>query len=221
FDLGSATARSALPLDTVALAEALEAEGAASTHGGPWVATNMVATLDGAAMLAGRSGQIGGPGDRVLFAAIRALADVIVAGAATVRTERYRPAVPPPEVQAWRVTNGRAPMPTPAVVTASGRLGDVPLPAPRAEGEDLPRPIVYGGPATPEAAITELGAVPEVVQGTSPMVLPTVLVDDLARRGHRRILCEGGPDLLAQFHEHDLVDDWFVTIGPIVSGGPA
>jgi hypothetical protein len=104
FDLGSPQDLSALPLDPVALADALEAEGTAPGDGDPWVATNMVATLDGAATLEGRSGQIGGAGDRVLFAAIRALADVIVAGAARRGGSAPFAPWPPPEVQDWRVT---------------------------------------------------------------------------------------------------------------------
>ncbi len=217
----SPTATAPLSLDPITLATTL-AQERPDTSDRPWVATNMVATLDGAATLDGRSGGIGGPGDRAVFTAIRALADVIVVGAGTVRTERYRAAVPSPEVQEWRVAHGRRAIPTVAVVTASGRLGDVPLLQPDpALAVEPPTPLVYCGSDTPEAALADLRRTAEVVQGASPRVAAAEVVADLAERGHRHILCEGGPALLAQFHDADLLDDWFVTVGPLVSAGPA
>ena len=59
--------------------------------GRPWVLANMIASVDGSAALDGRSGGLGGPADRQVFHLLRALADVVLAGAETVRVERYRP----------------------------------------------------------------------------------------------------------------------------------
>lgn len=42
-----------------------------------------------------------------------------------------------------------------------------------------------------------------------------------AARGMRRILCEGGPHLLGELIELDLVDELCLTIAPILSAGPA
>ena len=50
---------------------------------------NVIASLDGAATTDGTSGRLGGVGDRWLFAVQRELADVIVVGAGTTRTENY------------------------------------------------------------------------------------------------------------------------------------
>ena len=44
-------------------------------------------------------------------------------------------------------------------------------------------------------------------------------VGDLARRGARRILCEGGPTLNAALFAAGLIDDVFLTIAPKVVGG--
>jgi riboflavin biosynthesis pyrimidine reductase len=58
----------------------------------PWVLANMIASIDGAATdPTGRSAGLGGPADLRVFSAIRAVADVVLAGAGTVRTERYGP----------------------------------------------------------------------------------------------------------------------------------
>ena len=88
----------------------------------PWTLANMVASLDGRAALNGRSGKLGGPVDRIMFQAIRALADVVLVGAATVRTERYGPIRLSEELQAARRRVGMEPTPVLAVVSRTLRL---------------------------------------------------------------------------------------------------
>src|SRR5665648_1069207 len=62
----------------------------------PWLRANMIATLDGAATGADhRSGSINDPADLRVFRALRALADVVLVGAGTVRAEGYRAPRPP------------------------------------------------------------------------------------------------------------------------------
>ena len=54
----------------------------------PWLRANMVATADGAASLNGLTQGISSDTDRRVFALLRALCDVILVGASTVRKER-------------------------------------------------------------------------------------------------------------------------------------
>ena len=54
----------------------------------PWVALNMVASVDGATAIDGVSGGLGGSGDTEVFRALRAIADVILVAAGTVRKRR-------------------------------------------------------------------------------------------------------------------------------------
>src|SRR5690349_1395260 len=54
-----------------------------------WVRGNMIASLDGGAADDGKSGGLGGPGDRSVFVQMREAADVILVGATTVRVENY------------------------------------------------------------------------------------------------------------------------------------
>ncbi|MGI9615564.1 MAG: dihydrofolate reductase family protein, partial [Acidimicrobiales bacterium] len=49
----------------------------------PWVYTNMIASADGGTAVDGLSGQLGGAGDKAMFGALRAVADVILVGAST------------------------------------------------------------------------------------------------------------------------------------------
>ena len=55
------------------------------------VRANFVTSLDGMVELGGRSSPLGGPADREAFMAMRAVADVILVGAGTVRQEKYGP----------------------------------------------------------------------------------------------------------------------------------
>ncbi|MYR39899.1 pyrimidine reductase family protein, partial [Streptomyces sp. SID4944] len=61
----------------------LSAEGPRSA----WLRANMVSTLDGAAQHDGRSQPISCAADMRIFGTLRALADVVIAGAQTVRQE--------------------------------------------------------------------------------------------------------------------------------------
>lgn len=75
----------------------------------PWVVISMIASVDGATALDGRSGGLGNATDRAVLHAVRAAADVVLVGASTVRTERYRPLPPPKRL---------------VIVSASGELGE-------------------------------------------------------------------------------------------------
>src|SRR5712692_8334157 len=82
-----------------------------------WVRANMIASVDGAVSLDGRSGGLSGPADRLLFTVLRSLADVILVGAGTARAERYGKARP---ARLWpQLRRGRPPAPPVAVVTRS------------------------------------------------------------------------------------------------------
>ena len=67
----------------------------------PWVRANMVASLDGAATLLGRSGGLSSEADQQVFAMLRAITDVILVGAGTVRAEGYGPVRPESEGVRW------------------------------------------------------------------------------------------------------------------------
>jgi len=181
------------------------------------VRVNFVASLDGAAATDGHSKGLSSAGDRRVFSVLRSWADVILAGAGTVRAERYRSPNPDAATRTARRSRGLAEAPTLAVVTGSG---DLP--------EDLPcwdgprRPLVLAGGELPAPAATNLAARGEleVLSGRRPGA--SEILDALARRGHRRVLCEGGPGLLATLADADAVDELCLTVAPLLVGlGPA
>ncbi len=182
-----------------------------------WIMANMVTSLDGASATDGTSGGLGGPGDKTMFQAIRDLSDVIIAGSATVTAEDYQPPRPGDTRQARRKANGGAAGPVIAIVTNSLRMD----PSNALFGDQTQRPIIITSEsANPERAAV-LAEVAEIIVAGGE----TVSLEDASRalfeRGHRVQLVEGGPRLLGQFIEARLVDEFFVTVAPVLVGGPS
>jgi riboflavin-specific deaminase-like protein len=167
--------------------------------GRPWLRANMVATLDGAVTAPdGLSAAISSPADRALFATLRGLADVVLVGAGTARTEGYRPA--------------RLPI---AVVTA--RL-DLDLTSPLlAEAEH--RTIVLTAASAGAERIRAAEQVTDVVVCGDDRVDLVTAVAALHRRGLLHVLCEGGPTLLGAMVAGGLLDELCLTVSPLLVGG--
>ena len=181
---------------------------------GRWLRANMVATADGAASLNGVTQGISSDTDRRVFALLRTLCDVILVGASTVRKEKYKPARPQ---ELWsHLRDGRPRTPPIAVVT--GRLDldpDSPL---ITAAPAYARTIVITTASAPAARRDQLGRHAEIIIAGQDTVDLRTAVDALAERGHRRMLAEGGPHLLAQLVEAGLLDELCLTIGPQMAG---
>ena len=103
-------------------AELPELYGYPADHDGVWLRANFIASLDGGATFGGKSGQLGGPGDRAVFNVLREVADVILVGAGTVRAEGYSGARPTVAQRQRRQARGQSEVPPLAIVTRSGHL---------------------------------------------------------------------------------------------------
>lgn len=183
----------------------------------PWLLVNMITSLDGAVTVDDRSAGLARPADKTMFSALRAVGDVVLAGAGTVRTEGYGPPRPSPATRAARIERGQAPAPRLAIVSRSLAFD---LTAPLfAEAEEAPFVITCGS-ASPErrAALTEVAEV--VVAGASSVDLAAALAE-LRSRGVETITGEGGPHLNADLLAADLVDEWALTLSPLLVGGDA
>lgn len=184
----------------------------------PWVAVGMIESLDGATALDGRSGGLGGPADKAVFRAVRAVADVILVAAGTARAETYGPVRLPAEVQDARAAAGRGHRPPRlAVVSASLDLD----PASRLFVTDHPalRPLVLTTTDADPAKRTRLEAVAEVRAAGHGRVDLAEALAGLRADGADVVVCEGGPSLNGALVEADLVDEWCVSIAPVVAGG--
>lgn len=168
---------------------------------------NFVSSLDGAVTLQGKSAGLSSAADRELFHLLRTLADVVLVGAGTARSENYGGA---------RASEGRTPPPI-AVVSKSLDLD----PAARLFTDTTVAPIVITCAASPRPARDRLSDVAEVlVAGDADVDLPAAL-DELAARGLPRVLCEGGPHLLGSVAAAGMLDELCLTLAPVVAGGTA
>ncbi|MEU6547424.1 pyrimidine reductase family protein [Streptomyces sp. NPDC046859] len=185
----------------------------------PWLRGNMVSTLDGAAQHEGRSQPISCAADMRVFGTLRALADVVVVGAETVRQEGYRPARARAEFAEARAAAGQGPAPAIAVISASLDL-DFGLPL---FTSPLVPTLVLTGAAAPadRVAEAERAGARVVVAGDGAGVDPARAVGALAGLGHTRLLTEGGPRLLGQLVAAGVLDELCLTISPMLTAGDA
>jgi riboflavin-specific deaminase-like protein len=177
----------------------------------PYVALNMVATVDGRAAVSGRTAPISSVADRQVFHGLRTRVDAVMVGAGTVRTERYGRLVRDPARHEQRRAAGLAADPLAIVVSGSLNLPpDVPL------------------LQDPEQRVVVVTAADGVVEGTAAQVqylrsAPVDLAGALARlraeHGVRSILCEGGPHLSGSLLAAGLIDELFLTTAPVLAGG--
>ena len=196
------------PLDAAELLDGL-APGLRAPAGRPHVAVNMIASVDGRGAVDGRTRGLGSPGDRELFHRLRAQADAVLAGATTIRTERYGPIVREPELQALRAARGEPVQPL--AVTVSRTLDfDPALPL-------LADPDSHLVVLTPSAGeLPPCAARVSYLRGDS---LTGLLADLRREHGVRSLVCEGGPALNGELLAAGLVDELFLSTSPVLLGG--
>ncbi len=181
------------------------------------VRVNFVSSLDGAVTVDGRSGGLGGEDDRLVMGVLRAMADVLVVGAGTVRVEGYGGVrLARPNVE-WRRANGLPPMVPLAVVSASLDLD----PRHPFFAEATERPLVIAPGSAPAERRTALDAVADVIVCGDDLVDVPAMLHELAGRGLTQVLCEGGPHLFGDLVAADAVDELCLTLSPTLVGGSA
>lgn len=166
----------------------------------PWLRVNFVSTVDGAAQGSdGVSKSINNDADKRVFDALRANADCLVVGAGTLRAEGYD--VP------------QLPL---VVVSRSADLPPTLRDAPR--GRILMATVASSDGLSD--AREQLGEDNVLVLGEEEIDLAS-LKRELADRGWKDQLCEGGPSLFADLLAAGVVDELCWTIVPRLAGGDA
>lgn len=185
----------------------------------PWLRANMISSADGGASLEGRAGSLGDATDQALLGLLRALADCVIAGARTVRAERYGPVTVSAANRARRKELGMPP--TPSIVVVSNSLDfspDAPL---FADAPAHARTIVLTTGSADADRRTALAKHADVVLAGDDRVDIATAIDILIERGHRRLLCEGGPYLLGEIVDADRLDELCLTLSPVLVAGEA
>src|SRR6516164_7542869 len=166
----------------------------------PAVRLNMIASIDGATAVAGRSGGLGGGADQALFAVLRSRADVVLVAAGTVRAEHYGPSKVPV-----------------AVISRSCRLDwDSPF-----FTAAIAPPIVVTVADAPALDRKKAAEVADVIIAGDRDVDLAAALGALAERGFARVLAEGGPTLNGQLAAAGLLDELCLTVSPLLAGGDA
>ncbi len=181
----------------------------------PRIALNFASTLDGRAVIEGRSGQIGSNTDTAMLVGLRQRFDAVMIGAGTMRVERYGRLVTDPAKRRRRAALG---LPRdPLVVIVGGRM-DLPWDAPlftEGGGEVLIFTVAAEDPpptATPVHVVRE-------AEGRVDLAKAMRLLRE--ERGVRALLCEGGPRLHSQLQAARLADELFLTLAPKLAGAGA
>ncbi len=168
-------------------------------------------------MVVSKDGQFVGPNDTSrdltsaqdlsLLLLLRALSDVLLVGANTARQENYRA----PKKRAEFAFLNR---PTPTLAIVSSSL-DFDLSSTLFHGGEQQTIVINAGNDEPS---NELLKVAKVLPVLSDGNFGIRLIETLSNLGFPKVTCEGGPELLSQLLAADVVDEYDLTISPIVSG---
>jgi len=145
--------------------------------------------------------------------AVRADSDAILVGAATVRNDNPRLLVRAPALRADRVARGLTPTPMKVTVTSRGRLD----PAGNFFAAGDTQKLVYCPTAAVAEACGRLASVATVVDG-GRLVDMCRVSEDLHVRGVRRLMVEGGGQVLTQFLTAGLADELHLVVAPLFVG---
>ncbi len=147
--------------------------------------------------------------------AVRADSDAILVGARTLRRDNPRLVVNSDARRARRIAAGKPEYPLKVTVSASGDL-DPELRFWRHGGDKL----VYTTDRGAARLGDRLAGLAEVVSlGGTPDF--GALLDDLGRRGVRRLMVEGGTHIHTTFLASGLADELLMAVAPILVGDPA
>lgn len=148
--------------------------------------------------------------------AVRATCDAILVGANTIRVDNPRLLVRSTARRAERIACGRPESPIKVTLTGRGDLD----PTAGFFTAGTAQKIVYCPTSALDKTAERLGSVATVVDAGEPLDLSRVLAD-LAARGVRRLMVEGGSSLHTQFLTAGLADELHLVIAPFFVGDSA
>lgn len=176
----------------------------------------MVMSADGRATIESNENGLGSDVDQRLMRELRAVADMVLVGAGTLRATGASSRVRDDDLEQLRIDREKTRNPISAVIT---RSGDLPLERLFFTAVDFDS-VVY---LSQEASVERK----EAIEATGRPVVALDSDDELASMLlHMReklqvdvLLVEGGPTLNGDLFSQGLVDEFFLTLGSVVVGG--
>ncbi len=165
--------------------------------GRPWVALNMITSIDGSVAFGGSSGELGNLNDRQVLVTLRRTASAVLVGAGTAAAEGYGP----PRQPGLRI----------AVVSNS------------AEIDATAALFTSGAGLLITHAQAEVPPGVECIRAGDARVDLGAALAELGRRlpASSWVVAEGGPSLNGALLDDDLIDEINVTTAPMLVGGAA
>ena len=182
----------------------------------PFVAINMVMSADGRTVIDGTERGLGSKLDQRLMRELRVHFDVVMNGGGTFRASGTSARLNNPKLEQWRVERGMTPSPIAAVLT---RSGDLP-PERRFFSDDGFEAIIYLSSTAPDSVRRELESRGRPVVGVPEGNEAVAALAHMKRElGASRVLVEGGATLNGELISRGLVDEYFLTLAPRITGG--
>ncbi|WP_078760245.1 RibD family protein [Marinactinospora thermotolerans] len=148
---------------------------------------------------------------------LRAGCDAILIGAGTVRADDPRLLVRSPQRRARRIAEGRDEQLLKVVLSARGDID----PRARVLSTGAPGAVVYVADPAHAATARRLADLPDVdVVAVGDPPDPARALADLARRGVRRLMVEGGGAVHTAFLSAGLADELHLAVAPFLIGDP-
>jgi 2,5-diamino-6-(ribosylamino)-4(3H)-pyrimidinone 5'-phosphate reductase len=176
----------------------------------PYVILNSAMTLDGKIATRSGSSEISGPEDLNRVHELRSKLDAIMVGINTVLEDD-------PRLTVHKIKSDKTENPLRVVTDSKART---PLNS-RILNEEAPTIIFVSQKASRQKiqSLMDKGDHVDVILAGRIHVDLTILMDELAQRGVRSILLEGGSTLNYSMLQEGLVDEVRVCIAPMIAGG--
>lgn len=183
----------------------------------PFVTANFALTWD--ARISTRRGtpsDFSSPRDKRRLVEIRAQCDAILVSAKTISVDNMAMGLPDEKLRAERVRRGQAPYPARVLLTNSGRIKS----GLRVFAKDFSPIIIFSTTRMPARVRAALAPKADLWLHEGEAVnLPAMLATLRAEYGVRRLVCEGGAQVLRSLLAADLVDEIHITLCPRIFGG--
>ena len=147
---------------------------------------------------------------------IRATGDALLVGKGTLQKENMAMGLPARELREERLKRGQAPYPMRVIVSNSGRID----PELQTFQKTFSPILVYSTARMPKRTQAALSPAATLHLTSEKRVDLSVMLRRLRTEyGVKRVVCEGGAQLLRSLLELDLVDELHTTFCPVLFGG--